>query len=157
MVFWIFELLEFGDFGGLDFWISFYFLELWILGYWEMRVCYTLAMYGSIGLCGHTHTEEYTSCQPASQPANCQAAGCWPLVEISKHKQANSTSLAYNQKPQLQLQQNGQAVVLGQWQNFQPSNLAGPAGRPSPNVEISATVQAPLLGHIVAAMVVASD
>ena len=83
--------------------------------------------------------------------------GCWPLVEISKHKQANSTSLAYNQKPQPQLQQNGQAVVLGQWQNFQPSNLAGPAGRPSPNVEISATVQAPLLGHIVAAMVVASD
>ena len=95
--------------------------------------------------------------QPASQPASCQAAGCWPLVEISKHKQANSTSLAYNQKPQPQLQQNGQAVVLGQWQSFQPSNLAGPAGRPSPKVEISATVQATQLGHIVAAMVVASD
>ena len=83
--------------------------------------------------------------------------GCWPLVEISKHKQANSTSLAYNQKPQPQLQQNAQAVVLGQWQISQPSNLAGPAGRPSANVEISATVQAPLLGHVVAAMVVASD
>ena len=155
---WIFELLEFGDVGGLDFWIL-DFLELWIFGYWEMRVCYTLAMYGSIGLCGHTHrrVHQLPASQSARQPANCQAAGCWPLVEISKHKQANSTSLAYNQKPQPQLQQNGQAVVLGQWQNFQPSNLAGPAGRPSPNVEISATVQAPLLGHIVAAMVVASD
>ena len=107
----------------------------------------------------HTHrrVHQLPASQSARQPANCQAAGCWPLVEISKHKQANSTSLAYNQKPQPQLQQNGQAVVLGQWQNFQPSNLAGPAGRPSPNIEISATVQAPLLGHIVAAMVVASD
>ena len=111
----------------------------------------------------HTHRRvqqlpaNQSASQSARQPANCQAAGCWPLVEISKHKQANSTSLAYNQKPQPQLQQNGQAVVLAQWQNFQPSNLAGPAGRPSPNVEISATVQAPLLGHIVAAMVAASE
>ena len=36
-------------------------------------------------------------------------------------------------------------------------SLAGPAGRPSPKVEISATVHAPLLGHIVAAMLVASE
>ena len=37
---------------------------------------------------------------------------------------------------------------------FSTFELGWPAG---PNVEISATVQAPLLGHIVAAMVVASD
>ena len=47
--------------------------------------------------------------------------------------------------------------MLGLRQNFQPLALAGPTGRPRPNVEISAAVQAPLLGHIVLAIVVASD
>ena len=46
---------------------------------------------------------------------------------------------------------------LAQWQIFQRLGLAGPQGRPSSKVENSATVQAPLLGHFVAAEVVASD
>ena len=65
--------------------------------------------------------------------------------------------LAFNQKPQPLLGQYGQAVVLAQWQIFQRLGLAGPQGRPSSKVENSATVQAPLLGHFVAAVVVASD
>ena len=48
-------------------------------------------------------------------------------------------------------------MVLAQWQIFQRLGLAGPQGRPSSKVENSATVQAPLLGHFVAAVVVASD
>ena len=47
--------------------------------------------------------------------------------------------------------------MLAQWQIFQRLGLAGPQGRPSSKVEKSATVQAPLLGHFVAAVVVASD
>ena len=72
----MFELLEFGDVGGLDFWIL-DFLELWIFGYWEMRVCYTLAMYGSIGLCGHTHRRVHQL--PASQSAS-KLPGSWVLA-----------------------------------------------------------------------------
>ena len=48
-------------------------------------------------------------------------------------------------------------MVLAQCQIFQRLGLAGPQGRPSSKVENSATVQAPLLGHFVVAVVVASD
>ena len=41
--------------------------------------------------------------------------------------------------------------------DFSPSALAGPPGRPRPNVEISAAVMAPLLGHMAQAVIADSD